>query len=100
MAQGPLRPRHAPARPRGHPPRPLVSAATRYVAVCGPGEAADDELACAEAVGAELAQAGAVVVCGGLGGVMEAACRGAASAGGVTVGLLPGADRAAGNAFL
>jgi uncharacterized protein (TIGR00725 family) len=39
-----------------------------------------------------LAAAGAVVVCGGLGGVMEAACRGARSAGGLTVGLLPGLD--------
>jgi uncharacterized protein (TIGR00725 family) len=39
-----------------------------------------------------LSAAGAVVVCGGLGGVMEAACRGARSAGGLTVGLLPGLD--------
>jgi uncharacterized protein (TIGR00725 family) len=46
----------------------------------------------AEMVGARLAAAGAVVVCGGLGGVMEAACRGARSAGGLTVGLLPGLD--------
>jgi uncharacterized protein (TIGR00725 family) len=48
-------------------------------------------------VGRGLAQAGAVVVCGGLGGVMEAVCRGAQEAGGTTVGLLPGADRAAAN---
>jgi uncharacterized protein (TIGR00725 family) len=47
------------------------------------------------AVGAELARRGAVVVCGGLGGVMEAACRGAAEAGGTTLGILPGDDRAA-----
>lgn len=40
---------------------------------------------------------GAALVCGGLGGVMEAACRGAAAAGGLTVGLLPGSDRAAAN---
>jgi uncharacterized protein (TIGR00725 family) len=44
-------------------------------------------------VGRALAEEGAVVVCGGLGGVMEAACRGAREAGGLTVGLLPGLDR-------
>jgi len=54
----------------------------------------------AEAVGRELAARGAVVVCGGLGGVMEAACRGAKKAGGLTVGILPGTDRAAANAFV
>lgn len=71
-----------------------------YVAVCGPGEATAEESACAEAVGAGLAEAGAVVVCGGLGGVMEAACRGATGAGGVAVGLLPGTDRAAANPYV
>jgi uncharacterized protein (TIGR00725 family) len=54
----------------------------------------------AEAVGRELAARGAVVVCGGLGGVMKAACRGAKTAGGLTVGILPGSDRAAANAFV
>ena len=51
----------------------------------------------AEEVGRLLAQRGAVVVCGGLGGVMEAACRGARDAGGTTVGILPGLDRGAAN---
>jgi len=41
-----------------------------------------------------------VLVCGGLGGVMEAACRGARDAGGRTVGILPGADRSAANRFV
>lgn len=54
----------------------------------------------AEAVGRLVAQAGAVLVCGGLGGVMEDACRGAKSAGGLTVGILPGADRAEANPFV
>ena len=44
--------------------------------------------------------AGAVLVCGGLGGVMEAACRGARSRGGRTVGLLPGLDRGAANGWV
>ena len=47
----------------------------------------------AEGVGQALAQRGAVVVTGGLGGVMAAASRGAASAGGLTVGILPGLER-------
>jgi uncharacterized protein (TIGR00725 family) len=69
-----------------------------YVAVVGPGEATATESDAAEAVGRALAQAGAVVVTGGLGGVMEAACRGARDAGGLTVGILPGPDRSAANA--
>jgi uncharacterized protein (TIGR00725 family) len=69
-----------------------------YIAVVGPGEATADQLAEAEVVGHDLATGGAVVVCGGLGGVMEAACRGAKAAGGTTLGILPGSDRAAANA--
>ncbi|MDX6651112.1 MAG: hypothetical protein QOJ97_3063 [Solirubrobacteraceae bacterium] len=72
-----------------------------HVSVVGPGEDVDAlVLERAEAVGRELAVRGAVVICGGLGGAMAAACRGAASAGGVSVGLLPGADRAEGNEWL
>jgi uncharacterized protein (TIGR00725 family) len=71
--------------------------AARYVAVVGPGDAAADDRRDAEAIGAELARRGIVVVTGGLGGVMEAASRGAAREGGVTVGLLPGLDRSAAN---
>ena len=52
-----------------------------YVAVVGSGHAPPDECAAAEAVGRGLGGAGAVLVCGGLGGVMEAACRGAARGG-------------------
>jgi uncharacterized protein (TIGR00725 family) len=65
-----------------------------WIAVCGPGrDATDEQLAAAEEVGAGLADAGAVLLCGGLGGVMEAACRGARSRAGETVGLLPGERR-------
>jgi len=67
---------------------------SRYVGVVGPANASDDEVADAEALGRGLAQRGHVVVCGGLGGVMAAVARGAADAGGVVVGLLPGTDRA------
>ncbi|MGH9055616.1 MAG: TIGR00725 family protein, partial [Acidimicrobiales bacterium] len=67
------------------------------VAVIGAGDAGEAEVAAAEEVGAALARAGAVVVCGGLGGVMAAVCRGAKGAGGTTVGLLPGTDRSAAN---
>jgi uncharacterized protein (TIGR00725 family) len=70
------------------------------IAVVGAGEAGAELLVAAEQVGARLAEAGAVLVCGGLGGVMEAACRGAREAGGLTVGLLPGTDRAAANPFV
>ena len=71
-----------------------------YVAVIGPGEATEDQLATAEAVGRGLGQAGVTVVTGGLGGVMAAASRGATSAGGTTVGILPGTSRADGNEWL
>jgi uncharacterized protein (TIGR00725 family) len=74
--------------------------AERYVAVVGPGDASPAELAVSEELGAALASAGAVVVCGGLGGVMEAACRGAKSRRGRTVGLLPGLDRSAANGWV
>ena len=71
------------------------------VAVVGAGRGATAEhLALAEEVGGRLAAAGAILVCGGLGGVMEAAARGAATAGGLTVGILPGVDAADGNAHL
>lgn len=60
------------------------------IAVIGESDPAPEIAALAEAVGAEIASAGAVLVCGGLGGVMEAACRGAHGKGGVTIGILPG----------
>jgi uncharacterized protein (TIGR00725 family) len=71
-----------------------------YVAVIGPGEADASTLAAAEAVGRGLGKAGATLVCGGLGGVMEAACRGARETGATTIGLLPGADRTAANRWV
>jgi uncharacterized protein (TIGR00725 family) len=66
---------------------------SRMIAVIGDGVCDATTAAVAEEVGRRLAEAGATVVCGGLGGVMEAVCRGAKAAGGRTVGILPG-DRA------
>jgi uncharacterized protein (TIGR00725 family) len=71
-----------------------------YVSVIGAAAADPDAVAAAEAVGRELARAGAILVCGGRGGVMEAASRGAAQEGGVTLGLLPEGDRSKANPFL
>lgn len=71
----------------------------RLVSVIGAGTAGEPVLAWAEDVGRLLARRGFGVVCGGLGGVMEAACKGASSEGGLTVGILPGADAEAANPF-
>jgi len=68
------------------------------VAVVGGSTCTPDEAAAAAAVGRLLAEAGAVILCGGLGGVMEAVARGAQETpGGITVGLLPGSDPAEAN---
>jgi uncharacterized protein (TIGR00725 family) len=78
----------------------MVHTPGAWIAVVGPGQASSDQLAAAEEVGAAVAEAGAGLVCGGLGGVMEAACRGARSRAGLTVGLLPGLDRDAANGWV
>jgi uncharacterized protein (TIGR00725 family) len=70
------------------------------VGVVGPGDAGTGAREAAMRVGRELGRRGAVVVCGGLGGVMEAACRGAKEAGGTTLGVLPGLDRAEANPYV
>ena len=81
-----------------------------YVGIIGPGDPAEGapgdlapgDLETAAQVGRLLAAHGAVLVCGGLGGVMRAACRGARGhdPAGVTVGLLPGRRHGEGNEFL
>ena len=70
------------------------------VAVATGGDADAEECALAEMVGRELARRGAVLLCGGLGGGMAAACRGAKEAGGTTVGILPGAQRLDANPYV
>jgi uncharacterized protein (TIGR00725 family) len=71
-----------------------------YVAVVGASAGTPSELALGEAVGRLLAERGAVLVCGGMGGVMEAAAGGANNAGGTTVGILPTASRLDANPYL
>lgn len=62
------------------------------IAVIGGGQCTPDESIKAETVGRELARRGIIISCGGLGGVMEAVCRGASIEGGITIGILPGTD--------
>jgi uncharacterized protein (TIGR00725 family) len=77
-----------------------IGSVSPYVGVVGPGEATPDQLDTAETVGRILAERSAILVCGGLGGVMEAAARGAAGADGLVVGILPGLDRTTANRYV
>lgn len=69
----------------------------KFIAVIGGFPCSLVEAEMAEKVGRELAKKGAVLICGGEGGVMEAACRGAQSEGGLTIGVLPGNSRRSAN---
>jgi len=62
----------------------------RIIAVIGAGQCDQRIYKMAEALGKELARNGFTIICGGLGGVMEGACKGAKEAGGLTIGVLPG----------
>ena len=70
------------------------------IGVIGAGECSQEAVILAEEVGREIAGNGAVLICGGLGGVMEAAARGAKQEGGVTVGILPGFSAEDANPFI
>ncbi len=70
------------------------------IGVIGEGDCPGDLYRMAEEVGRLVAERGAAVVCGGLGGVMEAACRGARGAGGTAIGILPGFEKSDANAFV
>jgi hypothetical protein len=78
----------------------LNLARIRYIAVIGGGEVSPEIAALAREVGREVARRGAVLLCGGLGGVMAAAAQGASEAGGVSLGILPDADRRRANPYL
>jgi len=71
-----------------------------FISVVGENDPSPRLAALAEAVGVEIAAAGAVLICGGLGGAMEAACRGAHSRGGVTIGILPGSRHGEANPYV
>jgi len=71
-----------------------------FVAVIGAASCDEKVAALAREVGREIARRGAILVCGGRGGVMEAACQGAKAEGGLTVGILPGVDRREANRYV
>jgi uncharacterized protein (TIGR00725 family) len=70
------------------------------IAVIGNSSSSPEETKLAESIGELLARQGVTIVCGGLGGVMEAVCRGAKSKGGLTVGILPGQDSSMANPWV
>jgi len=78
----------------------MISNKKKFIAVIGGSQPSLSEAKLAEEVGRQLARRGAVLVCGGLSGVMEAACRGANAEGGITVGILPGDNRQAANPYV
>ncbi len=78
----------------GKPERKIV------IGVIGSGQCSPQEAALAETVGRELAKRGAILLCGGLSGVMEAACKGAVLESGMTIGILPGDSTSSANNFV
>ena len=70
------------------------------IGVIGPNQATDSERETAEEVGREIARRDGALVCGGLGGVMEAVCRGAKSEGGLTIGIIPGLEKSDANPYV
>jgi hypothetical protein len=74
--------------------------ARKQIGVIGAGACGSEVRALAERVGREVAKRGAVMLCGGLGGVMEAAAYGAKQEGGITLGILPGAHREEANLWI
>ncbi len=72
----------------------------RMIGIIGAANAVDSTLEIAREVGKRIADAGAVLVCGGLGGVMQAAAQGCCEAGGDVLGILPGESSAEANRFV
>lgn len=78
----------------------MLTKAKKIIGVIGASQPSREGMELAELVGREIARRGAVVVCGGLGGVMEAAAKGAVAEGGEVIGVLPGADSSAANSYV
>ncbi len=72
----------------------------KQIAVIGAGKGSKEIEKLSEEVGREIAMSGSILICGGLGGVMEAAARGAKEKGGITVGILPGTDESEANEYI
>ena len=72
----------------------------KHVGVIGAGECSDKTYQLARNLGAEIGKKGWTLVCGGLGGVMEAAAKGCTEAGGMTVGILPGLEKTSANTYI
>lgn len=71
-----------------------------FIGVIGGSDITQETAAIAEEVGREIARRNAILICGGMGGVMEAACKGAAGEGGLTIGILPGDSRNQANKYV
>jgi uncharacterized protein (TIGR00725 family) len=71
-----------------------------FISVIGGYEVSKETYRLAEEVGREIAKKGAILICGGMQGVMEAACKGASEAGGLTIGILPGESRSQANPYV
>ncbi len=72
----------------------------KIIGVIGAGDAGEEDLKLAQAVGEDIALRGYTLLCGGMGGVMEAACRGAKSQHGTTIGILPGNSKEDSNPYI
>jgi len=72
----------------------------KIIGIIGAGDAGKEDLELAQAVGEGIARRGYTLLCGGMGGVMEAACRGAKSKNGTTIGILPGNSKTDCNSYI
>jgi uncharacterized protein (TIGR00725 family) len=73
---------------------------SKYVGIIGAGECTESTYKTAQSLGFEIGRRDWILVCGGLGGVMEAAAKGCTEAGGTTVGILPGSKRDSANPYI